>query len=183
MAGRGLEGRQRACVLGWVVGLFWVFFFSRQMVRYGKKKKKGFSLAIQPSRNKKKNYPRQRSKKDGDETRCAAALCPTKLLIYRKKTNEEGGGRNSMALVAIALPALGARCPVATVFVLWEKGDNDRVRPRMEGCSAPSARPLPSSCGSECTGGLTPLWAALSPLSPKKVASGTCRCFKNNNKK
>lgn len=36
------------------------------------------------------------------------------------------------------------RCPVATLFVLWEKGDNDGVRPRMKGCSAPGPFLLPA---------------------------------------
>lgn len=100
-----------------------------------------------------------------------AALCSAKPLIYRggvekkpqNQTNEAGGGRNSMAIIAISLPSLGTRCLVATVFVLWEKGGDT-----MCGRGWRAAGPLPPSCGSECAGGLTLLWAALTPSFPKK---------------
>ena len=90
-------------------------------------KKMGFLSQFSPAetRKKKKKLPKAKEREGwGGDPVCGSSLLHEAPYLQEKKQNKtntnEGreGARNSMAIIAISLPALGARCPVATVFVL-----------------------------------------------------------------
>lgn len=181
----GLEGRQRAYALGWVFGLVccfgffcFGFFFPREMVRYGQKM--AFLWQFSPAETKKKITQGKGARRVGMRPGVRRLSAPRSRLFMgggggthdqtKQQQNEGGGGRNSVAIVAISLPALGARCPVATAFVLWKKGDNSGGRLR--------AGPLPPPRGTGCAGGAGSVMGCFSPLSSKKRLQAHCAGLK-----